>query len=346
MFLLLTGCALFDRPEPTLQKANQAWIDRDLQTFEALVDLDAVAPQALEGCARLSALRGWGDRQFQPRSGWTELGMALEEGMVEGIVELGAPEVAQAAREDFGNQKLEEMCPALAPGDMGELEVHRYDGGADVDVPLLVHGEGTHVVVKMQHLDSGWRVTGLDFDAAEEEYKALQEARAAARAEERMDQLDDKLTRTTWLELEAYVANHPDSPVAKRLRERVDPLLDAPVPVSVQEAWLQERRLPGFRDAKVRLANTSGQPTRTITVRFEMQDSAGRALRTVDGEDGLTGILNQPLAGGDQASFGVPGAGILLFPDATQVKATPIAVTYKDGSTWTHPAVTEGLWAR
>ena len=49
MFLLLTGCALFDRPEPTLQKANQAWIDRDLQTFEALVDLDAVAPQALEG---------------------------------------------------------------------------------------------------------------------------------------------------------------------------------------------------------------------------------------------------------------------------------------------------------
>jgi hypothetical protein len=344
--LLLAACGMFDRPELTLQKANQAWVDKDLAAFEALVDLDAVAPDALEGCARLSAMRGMSDRQFQPRTGWTELGVALEEGMVKGIVELAGPEVAEQARQDFGTQTMEQLCPAMAPGDMSDLVVHKYEGGADLDVPVLVHGEGTHVVVKMQKLDSGWKVTALSFDAAEEEYRAKQLERARSRAAELLDQLEGTFSRSVWLELEAYVANNPDDPTGPKLRALVDPLLNADTPVVATEAWLQERRLPGFRDAKARVQNTGSQTAKSVTVRFELQDSAGRTLRNVDGEDGLQGVLAASLAPGDQATFGVPGAGVLLFPDATQVRAVPTSVVYDDGSVWTHPAVEAGLWTR
>lgn len=344
MLLLLTACGLFDRPEPALLKANQAWIDGDLATFEQVVDLDAVAPQALEGCARLSGLKGWGDRQFQPRSGWTELGQALEEGMLKGIVELSGPEVAEEARKDFGRKSMEELCPALAPGDPGDTVVVRYEGGADVQVPILVHGEETYVVARMQDLDSGWRVTGLSFDHAEEAYKEAQQARAQGRAKELMTQLSRELDRTTYLELSAYVANNPEDPLGHELAALVAPVLDAETPVTVKEAWLQDRRLPGFRDARVTLTNSTAMRVSSVTVRFELQDSAGRALRNVDGEDGLQGTLSQPMGPGDELGFGVPGAGVLLFPDATQVKATPTRVVYQDGAIWTHPAVEEGLW--
>ena len=346
LILVFSACSLFDRPELALKKANDAWAAGDLAAFEELVDLDAVAVQAVEGCLRLSVLDGWSERQFQPRSGWTQLGIVLEESLVQGVVELGGPEIAEQARQDFGMKSMEEVCPAFAPGDPSDMVVHRYEGGADVDVPLLLYGEGVHAVVKMQRLDSGWKVTGLSFDAAEEQYKELQETRAQARARQLLDQLSADFDRSIWLELEAYAEHHPEDPVGVQLRALVDPLVNAETPVVATEAWLQDRRLPGFRDAKARIENRSGLQVSRVTVRFELQDSAGRSLRHVDGEDALTGTLTTSLGSGDQAVFGVPGAGVLFFPDASRVQATPIAVVYEDGATWTHPAVEKGLWTR
>ena len=159
-----------------------------------------------------------------------------------------------------------------------------------------------------------------------------------------MDQLSRELDRTTYLELSSYVTNNPEDPLGPRLSALVAPMLDAETPVTVKEAWLQDRRLPGFRDARVTLTNASAMPVSSVTVRFELRHGAGRALRNVDGEEGLAGTLTEPMAPGDELSFGVPGAGVLLFPDASSVKATPTRVVYQDGSVWTHPAVEQGLW--
>jgi hypothetical protein len=154
-----------------------------------------------------------------------------------------------------------------------------------VAVPVLVHGEATVVVVRMQDFEGGWRVTGLDFDRAADEYRALQEVRAEALAEALLTELKGELRRDTWQQLDVYVERHPDSPVAAGLHEVVGELLEAPTPVTVESAWLYKKGLLGFRQAHAKLRNEGDQAITGLSLRFTLRDDSGRKVRNVNGED-------------------------------------------------------------
>ena len=136
-----------------------------------------MAPQATEGCLRITMLEDWG-QVSQRKSPLRDLALSAGRGLLGGLVEAGAEELAAQARADFGEKTLEELCPAIQPGPSSELKLDTQGDRATASLPIVAWGASTWIEADMREQDAGWRVVGLDFEPAIVDIKAHLEAQA------------------------------------------------------------------------------------------------------------------------------------------------------------------------
>ncbi|MCP4805232.1 MAG: hypothetical protein GY913_02940 [Proteobacteria bacterium] len=171
MILSVLACSLLDAPEPAAREAFYALRDGNLESFEARVDMDAVVPQAFEGCTRITLLEDWGERAAAPNQGLRELGRTLGRGLLNSAVESAGPELVADARAGFGSKPISELCPAIQPGDVLRASFDVNGNLATGQLPIVAWGVETHVDAAMTKNDQGWHIVGLDFDKAIAEIK-------------------------------------------------------------------------------------------------------------------------------------------------------------------------------
>lgn len=173
MTLLLhtLACGLFGGPRAALNEGWNALVAGDLEAFEAVVELETVVPQAVEGCVRVSMLPEWAEREKRPPNALRGLGQALGRGLLSGVVEAGAEELVADARTDFGTKRPDELCPAIQPGDPERATVERNGDLATARLPIVAYDTETWLVADMRRTEAGWKVTSLDFEPAIVELK-------------------------------------------------------------------------------------------------------------------------------------------------------------------------------
>lgn len=178
LLLTLSACSLLFGPKPALVEAHEALKTGDLATFEARVDLDTVASQATEGCVRVTLLEDWGEMS-QRKSPLRDLALSAGRGLLGGLVEASAEDLASQARAEFGTKTLAELCPAIQPGPPSQVKVETHGESATASLPITAWGATTWLQAEMRKQDTGWQVVGLDFDPAIVDIKAHLEAQAA-----------------------------------------------------------------------------------------------------------------------------------------------------------------------
>jgi hypothetical protein len=178
LILLLPACSLVFGPRPALVEAHEALKSGDLATFETRVDLDTVAAQATEGCVRVTLLEDWGELS-QRKSPLRDLALSAGRGLLGGLVEASAEDLARQARAEFGQKSIEELCPAIQPGPPSQLRLETQGDRATASLPITAWGASTWLQADMREGEGGWRVVGLDFDPAIADIKAHLEAQAS-----------------------------------------------------------------------------------------------------------------------------------------------------------------------
>jgi len=164
--LLLAACNLWGGPKPALVQGWTALAEGDLQSFEEVVDIEAVVPQAVEGCVRVGLLEEWAEQEKKPPNALRDLGRSLGRGLLTGVVEANEAQLVADARAEFGQKRPDELCPAIRPGAQDKASIDRQGDTATAMLPIVAYEVETYLVAGMKKGEEGWRVTGLDFEPA------------------------------------------------------------------------------------------------------------------------------------------------------------------------------------
>jgi hypothetical protein len=171
LLLNFLACGLFGGPKPALAEAWTGLVEGDLERFERVVVLETVAPQATEGCIRVSLLEEWAEQEKKPPSVLRDIGQSVGRGLLTGLVEASEEQLVADARADFGTKRPEELCPAIQPGDPDKARIERDGDVATAMLPIVAYETETFLVADMEKTEEGWKVTGVDFEPAIVELK-------------------------------------------------------------------------------------------------------------------------------------------------------------------------------
>jgi hypothetical protein len=335
LLLLLGACNVVNGPTQALLDAKVAYDAQDLDAFEAIVDVDAVAPQVAEGCVAMAIIDDWEERQFRPQSTWEDAGLAFGANLLSAAINAGSQDIAASAREDFGTKPVGEYCDGLdfAPG---KPKVTIDGDRATALIPVTVHGVATDLPVDMANRETGWKVIGVDVQATIDGFKAASEANAAVRAGELMGTLESDASAFSMLE--TYLANHPeDTKLIGQWESKTADVLAATAPVKLDRATLGRGGMLRGRGVRVLLSHEAEQPVRTVWVRIVVVGSGGNQVQDTE-------VATIPWMGED-TTFETPINVRVRDPDAVDVQGTVVKVVYADLSEWVHPAIEKGWWS-
>ena len=342
MILTLVACGLLDDPRSALQQAETAWTSGDLEAFEAVVDVDAVAPVAAASCLQLVDMAELDDRQFQNGGVLSDLGRALSSALVIDVASQAGETAAANFRAGFGTRELE--CPNVMILDRRPTVVSRGDGSAIVGVAVLIEEHEARVDLTLRREES-WRIVGLETASALVSYRDWQLDRAQERALVLSSGLSAKPGPDQWAAVRSYLRNHPEASAVKSKYDAThEPLVGAVAPLTVQRAWFEPGRgLFGVRRARAEVLNPTGQAALGFTVRHTFSTVMGEPVLSTGGRESLQTSFGE-LGSGEAVALRGDKAGRLTWP-ADSTEAVVVQVRWADGSTWTHPAVEAGAWS-
>lgn len=345
--LLLTGCVLVSGPQDALKAARAAFAAKDLAAFEQAVDLEGVAPGLVKLCGAASLRQDYVARQFEPPHPLNELVTRLGKPWLMSALEENGDGLAQQLREQWGELDPFESCPSVSFGEPGLRAVWASRESGLLETPVHVQGLDTTVIVEVREVGEGWRVTGLDVDAALAAHEALLQEKARAQAQARVKQLDAQHPEN-WAALRAYLMRNPE---ARELQQAYDdaarPFTAAPTPLAVTDVSFGQAGFLGMkRVVKPAVHNVSGREVSAYRLRITFLGDQGEPVVSTSGEEAIIAAVTAPVAVDRVDRSGEVLTRPLEWPTLAQAQAVPVEVTYADGGVWVHPAVEAGIWSR
>lgn len=341
--LLLLACDVVQGPHTALAEAKDAFQRHDLVAFEAVVDLDAIAPAAFQLCYVGAMRKDAVDREFTGGNVLKDLAPALGEAFWLAAAQHGGAEIADQVRAEFPTLNLSERCAEVKLGEptAGELFSARRSGA--LKLPATVAGIPVEVPLRFAEQDGRWRLTGMDVQPTLSTLDAALAAEAHRRAMALLERAR-KGEPDAWSGLRHYTARHPeDAEVARAFEAAAAPLLAAKTPAQVASVDFSQAGILGMKRVLVaEVKNDGDKGLVKYVVRFQLLDSQSKPV------SGATG-LDSALAEGGALGAGAEGEvevmlQALNYPGVAQATATVVRATFEDGSTWEHPAITAGLW--
>ncbi|MCA9885797.1 MAG: hypothetical protein KC708_22620 [Anaerolineae bacterium] len=345
--LLLPGCTLLSGPQDALLQAREAVATRDLAAFEQAVDLDAVAPGIVKLCGAANLRKDYVDQQFQPPHPLGELIERMGKPWLMSMLAANGEGLAQEIREQWAELEPAEACPGVHFGEPSFRAAWTARDSGLLELPLEMQGVATSVVLDVKPVGEGWRITGLDADAALAAHEAELKARARKAAQARAKELDAKHPEN-WAALRAYLLRNPEEAEIQATYEAAaEPFLAAQAPLAVtgvhiaQEGFLKMKRVvrPGVR-------NTSGREVSGYRLRVSFLGDQGEPVISTAGEEAVVVAVSAYLPPDAGDASGQVITRPIEWPTLAQAQAVPVEVSYADGEVWVHPAVEAGIWTR
>ena len=346
-----TGCS---GPESSLKKAKRALEDKDIATFEEVVDLQSLVPSVVQACASLQKIESTANEMFEKKTTWGELGKGIGEMLGEALVSKMTDQLVLRIRNEFGSIEIEKLeglqgCGDITLGSLDGIVFETAGKTSRAKIPVLI-GEGkSTVALRLEDQgDRGWVIKALELGDVLEVYREHQKQRVEAEAVKLAAQVEADTDLLAFKKLRTYLENasHGSDVVEQQravLRATEARIRGATAPLTVEKAsyW----RSDWSRYATVQVRNPGAREVAEYVVRIEFLDKTGEIIGGSFNNNALMGRDSDGVKPG-KTRTGTCSVNQFTWPtDKIRTAEAKVAyVKFIDGEEWTHPAAAAGLW--